>query len=362
MSTTSDFPFASDPFTSEARTPMPVEGSPSPEYSSQSGSGSPFASPFATPLRQPPTLRLSRGMATHMTQPILGQSPWAALAASSGAPTPSLEFPPTGPHGSPQLGHPFERLNLGGSWSGNNLAHSNDEPSNLPPSSPFNFGSSSRPGGSSSSIPAGPISGRSLGPPSPSGSANLAQRRSSMPAGPLGSLPLLQSRIKPLAAPELTNVVSSSTTLVLDLRAPSSYEESHLPNAHSVSIPSTLLRRPAFGIGKLVSMLASAQSQAAVSAWRDTADIVLIDQDSSVVTEGSVLQGVASKFEREGYNGNLWFVPGGHSAVISTKECEVVAGSVDSASESTVTTAPSTPRLSVGGLGRLSRLAFQQGK
>lgn len=372
----SGFPFTTDPFTSEARSPGSYIASPSPEDSSggPTSPSPPFSSPFATPLRQPSALRLPRRLATtHSTPPTagVGHSLWAALAATSGAPTPSLEFPP-GARGSPQLGHPFERLNIGTSWSAGNLQPSSDDRSSMPVtpfrSNPARTGAEEGGG----SVPAGAIAGRSLNL-SPS-SAILAQRRASMPAGSLGSLPLLSFRIQPIDPLALRPLLASDKSLILDLRLPSSYEESHLPQAHSVSVPSTLLRRPAFGIGKLISMLTSKVSQDAVSAWRDTKDIILIDQDSTVVTDGSVLQGVASKFEREGYNGNVWFVHGGHTAIIASKNYEVVTGGPsvpDSATvpatgnNSTTSTIPPTPnQLSAvgGGLGRLSRLAFQQGE
>lgn len=61
-------------------------------------------------------------------------------------------------------------------------------------------------------------------------------------------------------------------------------------------------------------------SRDAVDHWRDKADIVLIDQDSTVAIEGCVLSCLTGKFEREGYTGKLWFVVGGQAAV-EDQEC-----------------------------------------
>jgi hypothetical protein len=100
----------------------------------------------------------------------------------------------------------------------------------------------------------------------------------------------------------------------------------------------------------------SATSMEAVSHWRDKQDIVRIDQDSSSVPDGSLLDGLAGKFAREGYSGHMWFVKGGHGAVRSSG-----ANLVQSDEQE-----PALPALkgpSGGGLmaGGMARRAFQQG-
>lgn len=200
----------------------------------------------------------------------------------------------------------------------------------------------------------------------------LAMRRASLPknhinihsppiakvSSPLAAAPSpgLSSKPSALVVTQLGSVVSKSSTLVLDLRPPSSFQASHLPNSHSLPIPSTLLRRPAFTIQKLTQML-SKTSMEAVSHWREKADIVMVDQDSGSVPDGSVLDGLSAKFMLEGYSGHLWFVKGGHRA-IQTNGASLVTGTPGEDSRE-ATMSPSNGGLMAGGMGTF---AFQQGQ
>jgi len=175
------------------------------------------------------------------------------------------------------------------------------------------------------------------------------------PSSPLSSS--TTSRIRPLAPSAFSNLVSSETVLVLDLRPPSSFEASHVAGAQSISVPSTLLRRPAFGLQKLVNMLTPA-SRAVVGKWKNMTDIVLIDHDSGAAPEGSVLCGVANKFEREGFTGKLWFLHGGHLSIRNDTRFKFESSDTD---QDQADQSP-TPQSAGPSLGRLSRLAFQQGE
>lgn len=354
-------------------------------------------------------------------------SPWHMLAASSGAPTPSIDGPGMG-RNSPHLGSPFEKLNIGGSWSGANLdqlagpagpRRASLEPPNMSlglstspgkglsfdPSSSGGFQFGGGGGGGANGVKS-PLGGQPLGhddgmvidPPEASSSSTtstssaananaaakkpplpptLAMRRASLPKNHVNvhgsvsgktSSPLASSstppsssgsgfgsgpstKAKPLIVGQLGSVLAKPATLVLDLRPPSSYQASHIPESHSLPIPSTLLRRPAFTIQKLTQML-SATSMEAVSHWRDTSDIVMVDQDSGAAPDGSVLDGLAGKFAREGYSGQLWFVKGGHRA-IQTSGTALLGGEADTTDEPGQTGSG----LMAGGMGRL---AFQQ--
>jgi hypothetical protein len=83
----------------------------------------------------------------------------------------------------------------------------------------------------------------------------------------------------------------------------------------------------------------------------------MIDQDSASVPDGSLMDGLAGKFAREGYGGHLWFVKGGHGAVRSSGATLVQSGEEEPA-------APATKGPTGGGLmaGGMARRAFQQGK
>jgi rhodanese-related sulfurtransferase len=115
-----------------------------------------------------------------------------------------------------------------------------------------------------------------------------------------------------LAPNDSPSILFSPQTLVLDIRPPSQYAEARVPSAYSVPVPSTLLRRPAFTIAKLLDMV-SPSARAAISRWQEMRHIVLIDTDS--VSTGGVLDGLAGKFERENFQGTVWYVRGGHTAL-----------------------------------------------
>jgi len=368
--------------------------SPSPSKS-PAGAVFPFKSPSVTPPHPPslgtlPPAAFGGGVGGM-------PSPWLALAASSGAPTPSLDGPG---RNSPQLGSPFEKLNIGGSWSGANLSDplAGRRASLEPPS----LSLSASPGKSSLSTEfsfGGAMDGQksksmdnskkdrdqnmAIDAPEPKQKpplpATLAARRASLPRnhvnvhGPVISKtnsPLALSNItdakpntaqkaQPLAASSLGSMVANSNVLILDLRPPSSYQVAHLPKSHSLPIPSTLLRRPAFTIEKMVAML-HGDSVQAVSQWRSKTDIILIDQDSQHVPAGHILDGLAGKFAREGYSGHIWFVKGGHGAVRAAG-----IGMIQSGEEEPSTpqipghTGPGGAGLMAGGMGRM---AFQNSK
>ncbi|KIR59658.1 protein-tyrosine-phosphatase [Cryptococcus bacillisporus CA1873] len=355
-----NFPSASEP-----RSPPPADPlSPSPAQSPTA------SSPFRSPGRPSPARRSSSGFSLPLQQPnplasanTGFSSPWAALAASSGAPTPSIE----GPMGrnSPHLRSPFERLNIdGGGNSSSNMLRDESPRIQFGESLASPFEGQFRHSASAASLP---LSNKQMptgtGPPVRGGlsaetlmrykaiatgagksdiggeSAPLAAARkknslltkhssttlgSSTPHSTKSPSPLASSvsgsqspgGMKPqmIAPVDLAKLLPNSTTLVLDVRPPSSFQSSHIPSSHSLPIPSTLLRRPAFTLDKLTQML-SPHSMQEVSKWQEKSDIVLVDADSGSVPDGGVLDGLAGKFGREGYSGRLWFVKGGHAAM-----------------------------------------------
>ena len=385
------------PSATEARAP------PSHRPLSHSPSRSPFRSPVTTPTRQP-FVPIVQSQPFASPQNSSGRSPWVALAASSGAPTPSIEDGPSTNRASPHLGYPFERLNIGGSWSGANLWGVSEGMPGRPigesnidkrsPKSTFNatlsgltsetlakyrakagmasptisstkgqglalHGVETGPNHIASSSSRSPVltaehrrqevvldhSPRLISPP-----ASQYKSSNSLSLNPGTSS---SGKLNSLTTTSLRPMVSRSTTLILDLRPPSAFHASHLPSSHSLPIPSTLLRRPAFNLQKLVQMLPSPSSEE-VSKWRDRTDIVLIDIDSTAAPQGGVLDGLAGKFDREDFSGHLWFVRGGYKAVqsidgmgISTKY-----GNEDEAAQT-----PTDPgRLMAGRLGKLAFL------
>ncbi|TYJ57758.1 hypothetical protein B9479_001612 [Cryptococcus floricola] len=333
-----DFPNATEP-----RSPPPaVPFSPSPTNSPMSHS--PFHSPEQAGRPHARQFNIHQPFATPANEP---PSPWQTLAASSGAPTPSIEGGPLG-RSSPHLGYPFERLNIGNSWSGTNLF---EEPARSTRDPEPSLGDSGF------FDPAAALSAErrktSLPIKLPS---SLAPPHSTKSPSPLATN-VGQSGIRAqmISVADLAKVLPRSTTLVLDVRPPSSFRTSHIPDSHSITIPSTLLRRAGFDISKLVQML-SPESSRDVSHWREKSDIVLLDADSSSLPVGGVLDGLASKFTREGYTKGLWVVKGGHAAIKSSGATPLVSDERDEASRHQEGAGPQRGSMA----GGLTSAAFMQ--
>lgn len=372
------------PTSTEARSPIPPVQFPS-------DSPGPESSPFRTSLSPTPPRQsaptsssgAASGPFSSTSQPASmeastskapPQNPWHTLAAMSGAPTPAHEIPTS--NRSSVLGDPFEQLNLNSTWSQRNLSQRNVASSSQS-SVPKANAVTEDPG--QVGTPSGPVSAGGLGKQSAPSSQrtnspglrpppSLVGRRFSVPVvsnsppSPLSSSSP-SSGIKPLAVDALSKVIGDGAhSLVLDLRPPSSFDASHVQGAHSISVPSTLLRRPAFALPKLAQML-SPSSKDAVLEWPKKTDLVILDQDSHSVSDSNLIQSLATKFIKAGYSGKIWFVQGGHaaisgsqfSALTSSDKNEHDGENVEVDSPSTEDKVPSL------GLGRLSRLAFTQG-
>ena len=79
----------------------------------------------------------------------------------------------------------------------------------------------------------------------------------------------------------------------------------------------------------------------------------MLDADSTRVTTDSTMHGLAGKFEREGYQGQIWFLQGGH-AMLKAAKIKLVAEEDDI----------EAPNGGSKGFmaGKLGSLAFQQGE
>lgn len=113
----------------------------------------------------------------------------------------------------------------------------------------------------------------------------------------------------------LASSTASSPLLVLDIRTHTAYLSERISNSINVCVPSTLLRRPGFGVERVQDGLPE-HEQEVFAAWNSCETIVAIDAESTTLGEGS--SGVASllaKFERAGFKGKLSWIKGGWYAV-----------------------------------------------
>lgn len=151
-----------------------------------------------------------------------------------------------------------------------------------------------------------------------------------------------------------TSLASSSTCpplLVLDIRTHTAYLSQRLSNSINVCVPSTLLRRPGFGVERVQDGLPE-HEQEVFAAWNSCETIVAIDAESTTLGEGS--SGVASllsKFERAGFKGKLGWIKGGWYAIKTQarglpkpEQAKLFQSGSGSPAEST----PTSPNLAAG--------------
>lgn len=91
---------------------------------------------------------------------------------------------------------------------------------------------------------------------------------------------------------------------------------SRLPHAISLSVPSTLLKRPTFNLQKLATMLPSTSSKIRFDSWPTTSRILVYDSESTSLQQSSNLFGVLRKFRVEGFTGDLLWLHGGLQSLL----------------------------------------------
>jgi protein-tyrosine phosphatase len=121
-----------------------------------------------------------------------------------------------------------------------------------------------------------------------------------------------------LSADDLPHVLQKRNVLILDIRPHSAYKVARLPHAISLSVPSTLLKRPAFSLSKLSSMLASNSAKARFNAWSSASRILVYDAESTSLNQSSNLLGLLRKFRADGFKGDIAWLHGGLQALWRT--------------------------------------------
>lgn len=136
----------------------------------------------------------------------------------------------------------------------------------------------------------------------------------SLPTSTSSSQPLPPSAFTALAPNALRPVLAESSILILDIRPHNAYAIARLPSALSLSVPSTLLKRPLFSLDRLAQML-SPSARTRFSTWPTVTKIVVYDADSTSLTEGGNILGLLRKLRKEGYNRDLCWLKGGFKAI-----------------------------------------------
>lgn len=143
--------------------------------------------------------------------------------------------------------------------------------------------------------------------------------RTSPPAAapsPPSTAPLPPAAFTALHPNDLAPITADPDTLILDIRPHAAYTQARLRSALSLSVPSTLLKRPLFSLARLTAMLPSASARRNFRKWKDKRRVVVYDLDSPAVREGSNLLGLMRKFANEGMApADVCWVAGGFQAL-----------------------------------------------
>ncbi|KAG1874178.1 protein-tyrosine phosphatase-like protein, partial [Suillus tomentosus] len=119
----------------------------------------------------------------------------------------------------------------------------------------------------------------------------------------------------PVNPSDLAAYLADPSILILDIRPHAAHTTARIHRALSLSIPSTLIKRPLFGLSKLIQMLPSSSARARFAAWPTANHILVYDADSVLVPDTSNIAGLFRKFRAEGFTGELAWVKGGFQAV-----------------------------------------------
>ncbi|KAG1908545.1 uncharacterized protein F5891DRAFT_937646 [Suillus fuscotomentosus] len=135
------------------------------------------------------------------------------------------------------------------------------------------------------------------------------------PSKPVSSSSSSSSTFIPVNPSDLAAYLADPSILILDIRPHAAHTAARIHRALSLSIPSTLIKRPLFGLSKLIQMLPSSSARARFAAWPTANHILVYDADSVLVPDTSNIAGLFRKFRAEGFTGELAWVKGGFQAV-----------------------------------------------
>ncbi|KAK1231171.1 hypothetical protein PQX77_005697 [Marasmius sp. AFHP31] len=112
---------------------------------------------------------------------------------------------------------------------------------------------------------------------------------------------------------------------IVDIRPHAAYASARIPSAISLSVPTTLLKRPLFSLDRLAAMLPSTNARERFGKWHEAKKIVVYDADTSgtgpsgALPEGSNLLGLLRKFANDDtqgkFEGQLYWLKGGFQKV-----------------------------------------------
>ena len=111
------------------------------------------------------------------------------------------------------------------------------------------------------------------------------------------------------------NVIDSSSdeVLLLDLRVSTHYARSRIVGALNLCIPTTLLKRPSYNVGKLADTFKDEDQKAKFEEWKSSKYLIVYDNSSTQLKEANNCVNILKKFASEGWNGDSCIIKGGFS-------------------------------------------------
>lgn len=132
-------------------------------------------------------------------------------------------------------------------------------------------------------------------------------RAETLPSTSEASAPVL------VPAQHVHDVISQhgDKVLVLDMRVSTQYAQSRITDALNLCIPTTLLKRTTYNVGKLADTFKGETQKARFQKWRSCSHIVVYDNASSQLKEATSCVNVLKKFAFEGWHGQSLVLRGG---------------------------------------------------
>ncbi|KAK9471218.1 protein-tyrosine phosphatase-like protein [Dipodascopsis tothii] len=172
------------------------------------------------------------------------------------------------------------------------------------------------PAAMSLAVPSGPVSGGLASPLTPTTVSPLsfAPPVSPLTHMPPGVTPADLAAVHAIQPRELAAELrgpDAGSVLVLDVRPFVQFRARQIAGATNLCVPSTLLKRPAFTIAKILNSLA-ADAHASLADWQRARKVVVYDNDATTLAPSSAIFQTAKKFVHdEGFAGEICYLKGG---------------------------------------------------
>ena len=124
----------------------------------------------------------------------------------------------------------------------------------------------------------------------------------------------LETATPNLASPQhIVNVLEAhpEEVLILDLRVSTQYARSCIRAALNLCVPTTLLKRPSYNVGRLTDTFKNDAQKTQFDKWETCNYIVVYDANTSQIKDAANCLNVLKKFTNEGWIGNAYIVRGG---------------------------------------------------